>query len=103
MPKPRMTPELEVLEREIVSTLMAGHKQFRPDLHYPESHSDMQAAVRNLLRMFNVERRDTPRYLEMPCPGCEGLGKLILETNKSGSFQRSTICSSCQGNRTVKF
>lgn len=64
MPKRTLKPELAQLERDIIETLIAGHKEWRPDLHYPESHSDMQAAVRGLMRMFKVERRALPYELE---------------------------------------
>ena len=53
---------------------MAGHHQYRPDLSYPESHSDMSAAVRALLRMYEVKRRpialDTQDMLQ-PEPTCD--------------------------------
>lgn len=41
---------------------------WRPDLPYPESHSDMQGAVRGLLRMFKVERRPIAIDLEYAPP-----------------------------------
>ena len=53
-----MTPaeEAEVLSRalrsEIIKTMLAARSGA-----YPESHSDMDAAVRALLRMFEVTRR----------------------------------------------
>lgn len=63
MPKPAMSPELEALERDIIKSLTAGLKQWRSDLNYPESYSDMQGAVRGMLQMFDVERRALPRNL----------------------------------------
>ena|SRR5436309_2895773 len=57
MPKPRLKPEYESLERDIIETMLAGLKQWRPDLKYPESHSDMQGCVMALLRMYEVKRR----------------------------------------------
>lgn len=57
MPKPSLKEPFRTLEREIIETLIAGHKEWRPDLDYPESYSDMQAAVRGLLKMFAVTRR----------------------------------------------
>lgn len=57
MPKPNMSPEFEKLEREIIETFLAGHHEWRPDLAYPESHSDMQGGVRALLRMYEIKRR----------------------------------------------
>lgn len=64
MPKRRLSPDMEKLEADIIETLIAGHKEWRPDLPYPESHSDMQGAVRGLLRMFDVKRRPLSRDLE---------------------------------------
>lgn len=57
MAKPSLKEPYKTLESNIIETLVAGHKEWRPDLAYPESHSDMQAAVRGLLRMFDVKRR----------------------------------------------
>ncbi len=57
MSKSRLKPPMDQLESDIIETLLAGHKEWRPDLAYPESHSDMQGAVRGLLRMFEVKRR----------------------------------------------
>lgn len=97
MPKPFLVPEEAILEGEIVAALIAGLKQWRPDLDYPESHSDMQACVRNMLCMFKVVRRDSPGCLHEPCSGCEGLGKLILEATEGTS--RSVTCPVCNGKR----
>jgi hypothetical protein len=57
MPKPSLNEQYSKLENDIIETLIAGHKEWRPDLDYPESYSDMQGAVRGLLRMFEVKRR----------------------------------------------
>ncbi len=57
MPKQSLKPPYRELEGQIIETLIAGHKEWRPDLAYPESRSDMQGAVRGLLRMFDVKRR----------------------------------------------
>lgn len=57
MAKQSLSAELAKLESDIIETLLAGHHEWRSDLAYPESHSDMQGAVRGLLRMFDVKRR----------------------------------------------
>jgi hypothetical protein len=57
MSKPRLKPEYAMLECDIIDTLLGGLKEWRPDLSYPESHSDMQGCVRALLRMYQVKRR----------------------------------------------
>lgn len=60
MAKPSLLPPYDQLESDIIETLIEGHKQWRPDLEYPESFSDMQGAVRGLLQMFEVKRRKLP-------------------------------------------
>ena len=64
MPKPKLKEPYNALSGDIIETLIAGHKMYRPDLSYPESHSDMDGAVRALLRMFEVKRR--PIAIELP-------------------------------------
>lgn len=76
MPKPRLLPELEILESQIIESMIAGLHNWRADLQYPESHSDMQACVRGLLFMFAVQRSALPIKLFGPCHVCEGLGRL---------------------------
>lgn len=69
MAKQRLAPPLDQLESDIIETLLAGHKEWRPDLGYPQSHSDMAGAVRGLLRMFEVKRRTLPfelKYADAP-------------------------------------
>lgn len=63
MPKCSLKEPFKSLEDQIIQTLVAGHKEWRPDLDYPESYSDMQGAVRGLLRMFEVTRLPLARNL----------------------------------------
>lgn len=63
MPKRSLSPDQAKLESDIIETLIAGHREWRPDLSYPESHSDMQGAVRGLLRMYEVKRLPLAREL----------------------------------------
>lgn len=63
MPKSFLKQPFAQLESDIIATLLAGHHQYRPDLSYPESHSDMQGAVRALLRMYNINRLSIAREL----------------------------------------
>lgn len=63
MAKKQLAAPLDKLESDIIETLIAGHKEWRPDLSFPESYSDMQAAVRGLLRMFDVKRLPVAREL----------------------------------------
>ena len=64
MAKRTLSQPLRQLESDIIETLIAGHKEWRPDLDYPQSYSDMQGAVRALLRMFDVKRRPIAVELE---------------------------------------
>lgn len=64
MSKRSLKKPMDQLESDIIATLIAGHKEWRPDLAYPQSHSDMEGAVRGLLRMFKVERRPISTDLE---------------------------------------
>lgn len=60
MSKPRLKPPFAELEAEMIRTFIAGHKQWRPDLPYPESHSDMAAGIRALLKRYEVTARAVP-------------------------------------------
>lgn len=57
MAKSSLKPEFNQLERDILDTFLAGHKEARPDLSYPQSTSDMQSGIRALLVMFDIKRR----------------------------------------------
>jgi hypothetical protein len=60
MPKPTLAEPQKTLEHELIETLRAGLHEWRPDLNYPESNSDMQACVRGILKMFKIERSPLP-------------------------------------------
>lgn len=60
MAKPSLNPEFATLEMEMIRTFLAGHKQWRPDLAYPESHSDLQAGMRALLKRYEIVPRAVP-------------------------------------------
>ncbi len=64
MPKPTLKEPFFTLEKQMIATMIAGLKEWRPDLNYPESHSDMQGCIRGVLQMFKVERLPLPRELE---------------------------------------
>ena len=57
MPKPTLKEPLFTLESQVIETMLAGLKVWRPDLSYPESFSDMQGCVRALLIMYEIKRR----------------------------------------------
>lgn len=56
MPKPPLREPFKTLETQMIESFIAGLHQWRGDLNYPESHSDMQAGVRGILQSFDVER-----------------------------------------------
>lgn len=65
MPKPQLVPEQAQLEADLINTMIAGLKEWRYDLDYPESYSDMQACVRGIMQMFEIKRSPLPRKLEI--------------------------------------
>jgi len=95
MPKPQLFAEDHLLEGQIIETLLAGLKEWRSDLAYPESHSDMQACVRGLLKMFDVKRKPIVSALRIKCCSCEGVGQLI--TKADPGYRESTTCKECNG------
>ena len=60
MPKPRLKEPAQKLETNIIETLLNGLHRWRPYIHYPESHSDMQAAVRELMALYDVTEKPKP-------------------------------------------
>lgn len=64
MPKPTLDDKHQQLANEIVDTFLAGHHAWRPDLSYPESHSDMMGGAHALIQMFEIKRRP----LAIPLP-----------------------------------
>lgn len=64
MSKSKLKEPYQTIENEVIQALLAGHHRWRPDLEFPESWSDMQAAVRGLLREYEVSRR--PLIIELP-------------------------------------
>lgn len=60
MPKPGLRSEFASLESAMIKTFLAGHHQWRPDLAYPQSHSDLQGGMRALLKRFTITPREIP-------------------------------------------
>ncbi len=94
MPKPFLIPEQATLESDLIDTALAGLKEWRPDLSYPESHSDMQACIRGIMQMFEIKRRPLPKPLRVKCWMCEGIKNLI--TVVDGTRHLKT-CLECLG------
>jgi hypothetical protein len=57
MPKPPLREPFKTLETKLIQTLLDGLHEWRPDLSYPESHSDMDACVRRLMRTYILLER----------------------------------------------
>lgn len=57
MSKPTLKLEYQQLCNDIIQTFLAGCEKWRPDLAYPESHSDMMAGAHALIQMFDIKRR----------------------------------------------
>jgi hypothetical protein len=60
----KLTEPDNTTEFQLLETMLAGLKGHRPDLQYPESHSDMQACIRAVLTMFEIKRRPLAKPLE---------------------------------------
>lgn len=94
MPKPFLHPDDARLESDIIETMLAGLKEWRPDLSYPESHSDMQGCVRALFRMFEIKRRPLSGKLRLLCSYCDGHKNMY---RMDQGVRVITICEYCQG------
>lgn len=94
MPKPFLIEEDSILERNIIETLIAGLHEWRNDLSYPESYSDMQACVRGLMKMYEIIRRPIAVPLRIKCHFCNGIGDFI---KFEGSMKLSETCKECKG------
>lgn len=94
MPKPFLKAEDSLLESQIIETMLAGLKLWRPDLSYPESHSDMQGCVRALMSCFEVKRRPLPTPLRVLCHECDGIGHFI---KIESGCRHLTTCVRCNG------
>jgi len=94
VPKPPLVRDDAILESMLIETFLAGCKEWRPDLHYPESYSDMQAGVRGLMKMFKIERRPLPTMLRIECHVCNGHKNL---TEMQDGLRKLTTCPECKG------
>lgn len=64
MPKPLLKEPNQTKAYQIIETMLAGLHEWRSDLDYPQSHSDMMGCVHALLKMYKVERRPIAIKLE---------------------------------------
>lgn len=57
MPKPPLKECYSSLSVDIQRTMIQGLREWRPDLDYPESSSDMDGCIRALMRKFDITYR----------------------------------------------
>lgn len=90
MPKPFLREPFATLESDIIETMIGGLHQWRSDLSYPESHSDMAGCIRAVIRKYEVKLRPVPletKDIVEPdpvCGVCGGpLGDHIMSLDRS--------------------
>jgi hypothetical protein len=98
MPKSSLAEPDATLEVHLIETMLAGLKNWRPDLNYPQSYSDMEACARGLMRMFEIKRAPLPIPLKYFCDYCEGTGyRRLTFTRENGDVVEKEDCSFCNG------
>lgn len=109
MPKARLIERDSILESDLIETMLAGHKSYRPDLSYPESHSDMQACARALMQMYEIKRRPIAQPLKYQCAACNGIGERIAPQRQAEPGERLDLvpssiqsCADCRGKGWVE-
>jgi hypothetical protein len=60
MPKPSLREPFATLTKDMMETMIAGLHEWRPDLDYPESHSDLRGCIDALLRKYDIKLRPVP-------------------------------------------
>lgn len=96
MSKPKLQAPLDALESDVIETLLTGLKEWRADLRYPESHSDMQGCVRALLRMYEVKRRPIAlSALPLDCVLCGGKKQVLALVNNDPMVRKTIACPTC--------
>jgi len=95
MPKPSLREPFASLESDIIETMIGGLHQWRSDLNYPESHSDMAGCLRAVLRKYEVKLRPVPLETkdiiepEAVCGVCgEKLNGSVVALNRSLGIEK---------------
>lgn len=66
MPKARLANIGDrTTEAGLLKAVQAGLVKWRPDLRMPESTSDLEACVREIMRRYDVVKRSSPRDLAL--------------------------------------
>ena len=101
MPKPFLFQPDAQLESDAITTMLAGLKLWRPDLTYPESHSDMQGCFRALLCCYELKRRPIPQGLRIQCDHCDGNKKFVWFEHEGvygpHGMKHTRSCPECDG------
>ena len=91
MPKPSLREPFATLESDLIITMIGGLKEWRSDLDYPESHSDMDGCIRAVLRKYEVKLRPVVldrAEIEEPEPICPVCRKLVHNGGTVFSLER---------------
>ena len=96
MPKPTLIPDQHLLELELIDTMLAGLHNWRPDLSYPQSHSDMMGCARAIMVMFDVKRSPLPNKLYRVCDACGGSRYFSKD-----AYTKIT-CTKCDGSGKIE-
>jgi DnaJ-class molecular chaperone len=94
---PLITSESQI-EHDVISTMLAAldtHQQ-----RYPGSQSDMQTCVRDVMRMFKIERLPISKKLHLICDNCEGIGRFIDIVD---GVKQTYVCPNCKGRGSKEF
>lgn len=76
MAKASLREPFATLESDLIETMRAGLQEYRRDLDFPESNSDMAGCIRAVLRKYDVKLRPVPldrneiNEPEPMCPVC---------------------------------
>jgi hypothetical protein len=94
MPKSDLTPEDNILEQQLIDTFLVGHREWRPDLQYPQSYSDMQGGMRAVMEHFAIKRRPIAKSLKKHCHICRGSRRVLQ--NPEQNTTHFITCPNCK-------
>jgi hypothetical protein len=91
MAKPFLREPFATVASDLMETMIAGLHEWRPDLSYPQSHSDLRGCIDAVLRKYEVKLRAVPldrkEIWELPemCPICRqptGDGETVTDIRR---------------------
>lgn len=86
MPKPSLREPYASLFVDLAETMIGGLHEWRSDLSYPESHSDLRACLDAVFRKYDIKLRPVPLERkdiwarEDVCPVCQ---KSVEDTSET--------------------